>query len=395
LCAMNVLMLNYEFPPIGGGGGQAHLNLLRQYAGRTDLKVDVLTCAPQPGPVMETPAPNVTIYKVGIRKKDLHLWRRTEVLAWLFKASQRVRHLIRWNRYDLAHAFFGFPTGWLCYRHARRLPYILSLRGSDVPGQHGRLQWDYKVLGPVIRAIWGKASGLVACSEGLRNRAQQFEPSAQIKVIPNGVDLERFHPAARQRAKGQAIRLLTVGRLSVTKRVDRLVDVVGALAKAGQPVQLTVAGGGALEADLRRLVTERGLDPVVRITGRVDADRIPDLYRQHDLYVSASMQEGMSNAMLEAMASGLPLVTTRCEGVDELIDENGAIVDEPSDLAEVIRGLALDPARLGDMAAASRRRAERFTWPAVADRYIETYKQVLAERSPDLNSQPTTHNSQP
>jgi glycosyltransferase involved in cell wall biosynthesis len=247
----------------------------------------------------------------------------------------------------------------------------------------------------VIRAIWDKASGLVACSEGLRNRAQQFAPSAQIEVIPNGVDLERFHPAARQRAKGQAIRLLTVGRLSVTKRVDRLVEVVGALAKAGQPVQLTVAGGGALEADLRRLVTERGLDPVVRITGRVDADRIPDLYRQHDLYVSASMQEGMSNAMLEAMASGLPLVTTRCEGVDELIDENGAIVDEPADLAEVIRGLALDPARLGDMAAASRRRAERFTWAAVADRYIETYKQVLAERSGDLNSQPATHNSQP
>ena len=115
---------------------------------------------------------------------------------------------------------------------------------------------------------------------------------------------------------------------------------------------------------------------------------MPEIYRQHDVYVSASMQEGMSNAMLEAMASGLPIVTTRCEGVDELVDQNGAIVDEPADLAEVIRGLARDPARLGDMAAASRRRAERFTWPAVADRYIETYRRVLSE-------QPVTHNHQP
>jgi glycosyltransferase involved in cell wall biosynthesis len=392
---MNVLMLNYEFPPIGGGGGQAHLNLLRQYATRADLKVDVLTCTAQPGLVTETFAANVTIYKVGIRKKDLHLWRRTEVLAWLFKASGQLRRLLRRNRYDLAHAFFGFPTGWLCYRKARRLPYILSLRGSDVPGQNARLQRDYTVLAPVIRAIWDKASGLVACSEGLRDRAQQFSPSSQIRVIPNGVDLERFHPAAGGRpGDRQVLRLVTVGRLSATKRVEMLVEAMDTLHRSGLALHLTIAGGGALEAGLRRLVADRHLDSVINVTGRLDADRIPELYRQHDLYVSASMQEGMSNAMLEAMASGLPLVSTRCEGVDELIAENGAIVDEVADLTEVIAGLARDRTRLDRMAAASRRRAERFTWSAVADRYVETYRQVLSERSGDLNPQPSTSNQQ-
>ncbi len=62
------------------------------------------------------------------------------------------------------------------------------------------------------------------------------------------------------------------------------------------------------------------------MTGRVGTDKMPDVYRQNNIFVSASMQEGMSNAMLEAMASGLPIITTRCEGVDELISDNGIVV---------------------------------------------------------------------
>jgi len=370
-------MLNYEFPPIGGGGGQAHLNLLRQYAGRSDLTVDVLTCAPNPGLFTETFAQNVTIHKVGIRKKDLHYWRRTEVLTWLGRASRHYRRLIRRNDYDLAHAFFGFPTGWLCYWKADSLPYIISLRGSDVPGRHDRLKLDYKVLAPLMRAIWRKASGLVACSEGLKERALLFVPSARIHVIPNGVDLKRFKPAEGPRDQ-DTLRLLTVGRLSVTKRVEVLVDAIKVLHKDGMAVRLTVIGGGALETDLRRLVTQRGLDGLIEVKGRVESGQMPRLYQRHDVFISATMQEGMSNAMLEAMASGLPIITTRCEGVDELIADNGIVVDGPADLARAIE--TLDPSRLRSMATASRRQAERFTWSAVADRYIEYYRQVLGRQ---------------
>jgi len=164
---MKILMLNYEFPPIGGGAANAHRCLLQQYAGSSDLKVDVLTSAPRPGFFKETFADNITIYKVGLHKKELHFWRKTEVIEWLFKAKFHYRKLLRENDYDLAHAFFGFPTGWLCYRTANKLPYIISLRGSDVPGEHARLKLDYKILGPVFGAIWRQADVLVACSQGL------------------------------------------------------------------------------------------------------------------------------------------------------------------------------------------------------------------------------------
>lgn len=371
-------MLNYEFPPIGGGGGQAHRALLRQYAGRPDLEVDVLTSAPRPGLFMERLANNVLIFKIGIRKRHLHLWRRREVLEWLFKAGACYRGMIRKGDYDLVHAFFGFPTGWLCWRTARRTPYIVSLRGSDVPGVNARLQLEYKILGPLVfKPIWKKASALVACSEGLKERALRFLPSAGIDVITNGVDLELFHPATPSGDCGP-LRLLTVGRLSTTKRLPLLLETVRLLCDRGCQTHLTIVGGGALDSDLRRFLSEKGLQDEVTLAGRREAEDMPEIYRQHDVFVSASMQEGMSNAMLEAMASGLPIVTTRCEGVEELISDNGVVVGEPAapDLAQAVQGLIEKPQVRKAMAQAARKKAEGFGWNAVADSYLRLYAKV-------------------
>jgi len=371
-------MLNYEFPPIGGGGGQAHLCLLKEYAERDGLAVDVLTSAPKPGFVVETLAQNVRIHKVGIDKEHLHFWRKREVVQWLSRAKSHYRTLLRDNAYDLVHAFFGFPSGWLCYRTAEKLPYMISLRGSDVPGDNARLQLDYKILGPLVfKPIWKRASAIVACSEGLKTRALRFLPTAKIDVIPNGVDTERFAPIQSPRTPG-AIRLLTVGRLSVTKRVPLLIEMVELLNRQGLKVHLTIIGGGSLESELRQILEAKDLRGLVTLQGRIEANAMPELYRSHDLFVSATAQEGMSNAMLEAMASGLPIVTTRCEGVDELIDGNGLVVDETTAaaLAEVVTSLIKDKSKRQAMSVAAREKAEQFTWGAGASRYLELYNRV-------------------
>ncbi len=372
-------MLNYEFPPIGGGAAKANLCLLRQYAGRDDLHVDMLTSAAKPGIVSEKFSENITIHKVGIHKKHLHFWRRSEVIEWLVKAGFHYRRLLQENDYDLAHAFFGFPTGWLCYRKAGKLPYIISLRGSDVPGQHARLQLDYKILAPVFGAIWKKASSLVACSDGLKERALLFLPSVSIDVIPNGIELDRFFPAGTAE-KSKTLRLLTVGRLSVTKRVEMLIDAVEILHRAACKLHLTIVGGGQMEQQFRKIVTERELGDVIEITGRMDSEKMPEVYRQNNIFISASMQEGMSNAMLEAMSSGLPIVTTRCEGLAELIDGNGLIVEQDSaeEIAKAVKKLADDPQLYKRMSTAARKQAQKFDWANVASSYIEQYRKIIS-----------------
>jgi len=374
---MKILMLNYEFPPIGGGAANAHRCLLQQYAGNSVLKVDVLTSAPERGFFKENFADNIAIYRVGLHKKQLHFWRKIEVIEWLFKAKFQYRRLLRENDYDLVHAFFGFPTGWLCYRTADKLPYIISLRGSDVPGEHARLKLDYKILGPVFAAIWKKAAVLVAPSEGLKNRALKFLPSVQIEVIPNGVELERFSPAETAREQ-QTLRLLTVGRLSVTKRVEILIDAIEILHKAGYKVRFTIIGGGQMLQKLKRIVSGKNLGNIIEITGRIVAEDMPQVYRQNDIFVSASMQEGMSNAMLEAMASGLPIITTRCEGTEELIADNGFVVEyaNAEEIAKAVRKLADDRQIYKQMAVAARRQAEQFAWNRVAEKYLILYEKL-------------------
>jgi len=370
-------MLNYEFPPIGGGAGMAHKALLGKYARSADLHVDVLTSGRRPGLTTERPAANISITRVGIDKKDLHHWRRFEVLQWLRRARGHYRRMLDENDYALVHAFFGFPTGWLCYRTAGRIPYILSLRGSDVPGPNLRLQLEYKLLGPVFRAIWRNAASIVACSEGLRRRALAFMPGIDVSVIPNGVDLRRFHPAAG-RGADETLRLLTVGRLSNTKRIDRLIEAVAILRGQGRRVALKIVGGGPLETELRRLVTDRRLDAVVHIVGRAEGGRMPAIYRDSDVFVSASMQEGMSNAMLEAMATGLPIVTTRCEGVEELIADNGMVLDDdsPRTIATAVAELADHREKTEGLSAAAVARAAQFGWSAVAEKYLELYRKI-------------------
>jgi len=371
-------MLNYEFPPIGGGAANAHRCLLQQYAGSSDLKVDVLTSAPKPDFLKESFADNINIYKVGVHKKELHFWRKIEVIEWLFKAKSHYRKLLRENDYDLAHAFFGFPTGWLCYRSAKKLPYIISLRGSDVPGEHARFKLDYKILGPVFKVIWKKAAALVAPSEGLKDRALKFLPSVEIDVIPNGVDLERFNPAETDN-KSDTLRLLTVGRLSVTKRVEILIDAVEILHREGCEVRSKIVGGGQMQQKLKQIISDKNLANIIELTGRIDAEDMPQVYRQSDIFISASMQEGMSNAMLEAMASGLPLITTRCEGAEELIADNGLVVENANaeEIAKAVRKLADDRRTYKRMALAARTQAQKFTWNEVASQYIELYHKIL------------------
>ncbi len=378
---LNLLMLNYEFPPIGGGAGKAHLRILEQFAKNKNLRIDMLTSSPKPGFLTEHFADNITIYKVGLHKKNLHFWRKIEVIEWLIKSRPHYRRLLQKNRYDLAHAFFAFPTAYLCYRTAKQLPYIISLRGSDVPGYNVRLGLDYKLLAGLFGKIWSSASMLVANSTGLRKLALEFMPDLDIKVIPNGIDLDRFPPAENSEIK-KPVKLLTVCRLIRRKRIDLLIRTVAAATKLGLDLQLSIAGQGNLTNELKKLTADIGVTSRVAFLGRIPAEQMPQLYRDHDIFVMSSLHEGMSNAMLEAMAAGLPIITTPCEGVEELIGDNGIVVEnsEPHAITAAVKGLAENKKLYDKMRIAAREKAGRFTWPRVAEQYLKYYEQIAAKQ---------------
>ncbi|PLX84056.1 MAG: glycosyltransferase family 4 protein, partial [Desulfuromonas sp.] len=191
---MRVLFLNYEFPPIGGGGANANAYLFRAFAKSPKLQIDCVTSTMAARDEQVKLADNITLYRLVVGKEQLHYWTQREVLTWLWRADHFVAKLLKQRRYDLCHAFFGFPAGAVAWRRRDDFPYLVSLRGSDVPGFNPRFGLQYLLLKPLFRRIWRGAKSVVANSDGLKLLANRFMPELPISVIPNGIDTTEFTP---------------------------------------------------------------------------------------------------------------------------------------------------------------------------------------------------------
>jgi glycosyltransferase involved in cell wall biosynthesis len=379
---LKVLMVNYEFPPVGGGAAGANLNILKEMAAIGGLEIDLVTSFAGSGVAVENLGNGINVHKVGIKKENLHHWRKSEVLFWMFRASGVYKKLISSNQYDLAHCFFGFPSGWFCWRHRKKMPYIISLRGSDVPGYNDTLGLEYLLLGPLFKSIWNNAASIVANSRGLARLAGEFTPALDIGIIPNGVAADEFGGQNIFKKGDNSVRILTVGRLVNRKRTDILIEAVKLLTDRGFDVSLDIAGDGVMADQLRALVDKNALTDRIDFLGAVPRHEMPGVYAKADIFVMCSEHEGMSNAMLEAMASSLPVVTSRCEGVEELITDNGFVVEpmNAENLAASLGNLIRNAELREKMSQASRQKACMLSWKEVAAAYIEKYCRIAGKR---------------
>jgi glycosyltransferase involved in cell wall biosynthesis len=377
---LRVLILNYEYPPVGGGAGVATAALA---AGLVDrgVRVDVLTSHPGNRALMPEPGhPSLVVHRVHCRRTALHQAGMGDAASYVAAAIPTLRRLLRTERYDVAHLYFSLPTGLLLpLLRARGIPTVVSLRGSDVPGYdpcNAGLQRAHALLRPVTRWIWRRADRVVALSHDLGRQARRTEPSLRYTVIPNGVDLERFQPGPGWRDTAGPVRCIAVARLVERKGLDDLLHAF-ALLERGR-YQLEIVGSGPAEAALRELTLQLGLESVVRFAGALDHEGVAERLRAADLFTLPSRSESFGNAFAEALASGLPVVGTTVGGIPEFVHhgEHGLLV-APRDrmgLAAAIGRLGGDPALRAAMAVRNRDHAEaHLSWAAVTPRYLAVY----------------------
>jgi glycosyltransferase involved in cell wall biosynthesis len=289
---------------------------------------------------------------------------------------------------DVVHIFFGIPDGPIGWTLKRiyRLPYLISLRGADVPSDEvKRFAKQYKLLRPFIRWLWRDADAVVAVSNGLREYAFETTPDVPIVVIPNAIELSVFTPP-RQRSQEGLVRLIFVGRLNAFKNVEMLLEVAGRLKENDlDNFELQLVGEGERRANLEHLAVEKGLTKQIRFFGWVDRAALVELYRQADLFVTATTWEGMPNTVLEAMACGLPVVGTRASGLTELVREgvNGYLVDlnDAAAFADRLATLIENPYERQRMGKESRKIAEReFAWDTIAEQYVIIYQRIMGSK---------------
>jgi glycosyltransferase involved in cell wall biosynthesis len=380
---MKILLINYEYPPVGGGAGNATAFLARQFvvAGVTPV---VLTTAFGCLPKRENDD-NVLVARIATGRRQADRCSVPEMSSFMLRAIPAALALHREFTFDASLAFFGIPGGPAAYvlKRLRRVPYVVSLRGGDVPGfLPSDLKGFHTLTRPVIRHIWKHAAAVVANSQGLAELAGQTAGDMPVPVIANGVDTERFAPGPPGSASEPA-RLLFVGRVVRQKGLDILLPALAGLAKQHE-FHLDVVGDGGEVKELKALAERLGIGDKVSFLGWRDRDALPGLYARSDVFVFPSRDEGMPNAVLEAMASGLPVVATDIAGNEELVrhGQTGLLTpcEDAAALTEALGSLLADREMAKRYGQAGRDLArEHYSWSAAARSYLDLIAKAVAK----------------
>ena len=387
---MRVLLLNYEYPPLGGGAGVATQALARGLASRGVI-VDVITSGERDECRSEVLWDGhgeeglLTVYRVKANRVGVHEAGMGGAASYLQHALPLARARMRDEQFDLVHIFFSLPTGaMLPFLGLSDTPVIVSLRGSDVPGydpHQKNVERAHRALLPLTRWIWGRATRVVAVCESLGRLALRTDPDLRYSVIPNGVDLTRFRPSTRGRSRREGkVRCLAVARLVERKGVGDLIQAIASLERGR--VELEILGTGPDERKLKDLAFRLGVSREVIFGGSVSRSEIAGRYRDADIFTLAPREEAFGNVFAEAMASGLPIVGSTVGGIPELIEhgKNGYLVPprEPRALAAAIRLFADNPDLRTTIGRRNREHAEaNLSWARMTTRYLSTYNGVL------------------
>lgn len=377
---MRLVLVNYEYPPLGGGAGNATRCIAHALA-LQGHEVVVVTSAFKDlrGEAEEESGVRVTRLAVRRRREDRSDY--GEMLSFVFAANAFLRRFLRDYAADGLVVFFSLPCGplgWLAHRRTG-VPYAISLRGGDVPGAEARVGAIHRLLTPLRRAVLRKAKSVIANSSGLARLSEAADP-IPVAVIPNGVDTDFFTPVQRREVAAEPVNIMFAGRFQSQKNLFALIEQFAVARKrTTRSLRLTMIGDGPQRADLQRHASALGLDGMIAWLGWLDKHRLREAYTAADIFVNPSLYEGMPNTVLEAMACGLPVIASRVMGNEELVanGETGLLFDlhQPDALTDAMCTLADDAGRRATMGVRAREIAcTKYTWHAAAAQYAKLFQ---------------------
>ena len=384
--AVHILMLNHEYPPLGGGAGRVAAEVATELVAiGHGVTVVTTRCGAQPSHEIVGGIDTHRVYskRRSLLENDLPFTMPSYLLLGAAKAHQLAGRI----SFDVIHAFFTIPGGlvgsWLSRRTG--LPLVVSLHGADVP-HHGSSGFSSVIrsASPLITRIWQHADRVTSVSEGLLATARKTAPLPHCRVVPNGIDLDLFRPP-QTRQDNDVVRLISVARLVECKGLQYLLESLRQLRTAGEVFRLNVYGDGDYRRPLIALAEQLGLSDWVHFRGNIPHEQLPRLYGQSDIFVLPSLAESFGQVFVEAMACGLPVVGTNVGGIPEAVGRDqapwlakpGDVVGLSDKLGEMLRSPDLRE-RLGQTNARLAR--DQFGWPGIVSQYADLYRLAVANR---------------
>jgi glycosyltransferase involved in cell wall biosynthesis len=362
------------------GGAELQLERLVPHLAERGITSEVITRASRGSPRLEPISGSL------VRRTPLRGESPAASIAYVLAA---LVHLVRYRRrLDLVHAHGALSPGTIALGGTLlQLPCLVTVLGTGPAGDLARL--ERKPLGGIRRRLLARVAHFAALSDEARSELLALGvPPARIFALPNGVDLDAYRPAGEAERRQLRERLglsrggclaTFVGRLHPVKDVDTVLE-----ATARSPrLSLAVVGDGPERRRLEARTDALGIGDRVTFLGQSSA--VPDILRASDLFMLSSHGEGMSNALLEAMACGLPcLVSRSVGGARELLGDGRGMLLADGDAAawaDAVERVASDEALRSAMgAAAASFVARSLSLQAAADRLVHAYRLVAASR---------------
>ncbi|WP_420264346.1 glycosyltransferase family 4 protein [Candidatus Magnetominusculus dajiuhuensis] len=373
--------MTYEYPPVGGGGGQTALKLSEEFA-RDGHNVHVLTSHCR-GLSHEKTIGRLRVTRMWCMRKKLDRCSIFEMIVYIVVAIFRGQQLIKYQWPDVVLSVFAIPSGVAGFFLAtsKSAPHVISLQGGDVPGfLANEIGIYHTICMPLTRYLWRRAASVVANSNGLAQLSCKSVKDVTVKVIPMGVDAVKFRPnddIENCKNPNDAVECIFVGRLVAQKDPLSLIKCFSlAVKEIGTSIRLNIYGDGILEKKLRQFVVEEGLQRQVIFHGWIDYKRMPEAFRSSDIYLQTSHFEGMSGALMQAMASGLPVILFSCQGQEMIENGVSGIIIESRNIIEYAEKIVLlhsNPQLRSNMGMAARATALTQSWDVIAKRYLDLF----------------------
>ena len=375
---MKILTLSYEFPPLGGGGAKVVYGLTKELV-KLGHKVDLVTMGFRGLPKFEK-INGVNVHRVPcVRTKESACY-TPELASYIFTAIPFALKLIRQKPYDLNHTHFIFPDGFISYilKKLTGLPYVITAHGSDVPGYNpNRFKKLHKLLLPFWRKITGSSNEIICPSEWLKALVLHAKPRIKVTVIPNGIDLDKFGSNGAKKK-----RILVVSRMFERKGVQYFLKSLEGL---DLPYEINIVGEGPYLGALEQ--SARELSVKVKFLGWFDnaSRELKELYESSQIFVFPSEVENFPIVLLEAMASGMSIITTRGTSCVEVVGDAALLVEprNPMAIREALVKLTNDEALCKTLGRQARRRFENnFSWDILISKYDDLFRRCATINDP-------------
>lgn len=322
------------------------------------------------------------------------VFKRTDGVLMAVCTFPAVWRAVRASRLNIIDAHFGYPDGRAATLLGRwlRLPVVLTVRGKE------ERQLKTSVAAPLRRAMID-ADRVIAVSSALRDVALKVGVApTRLDVIGNGVDSSKFHNVDRAEARvrlklpADAKIIVSVGTLVERKGMHRIIELMPRLLQRHPALHYLIVGGpgpeGDMSARLRELVEQAGLVDRVHFPGAISPAELKYALSSADVFVLATSYEGWANVLLEAMACGLPIVTTDVGGNAEVVDRPGLGMVVPfGDAAKLEDAISAALMQAWDRAAIIEH-AQRNTWESRISSLLTLFHRVLADSRRRASSTP-------